>query len=410
MTPPRLLAWPLALLAAAFGVAAVGVGQPPSKPQGGSLGASGKTLLGEPAEKYWVFVGTYTRGRNAGKGIYRLELDPATGQLSHLAVAAELANPSFLAIHPSHHYLYAVSEVADAGGKPGGAVSGFTLDPKTGNLTPINSSSTQGAGPCHLTVDRSGKNVLAANYSGGSCCVLPLTPDGKLGPASTFIQFHGSSVNPERQKEPHAHSVNLDAANRFAFVADLGTDKIMVYRFDPDKGTLTPNDPPAYNGPPGAGPRHFAFHPDGKHAYVINELASTITALKYDADKGVLTAIKSVSTLPEGWQGSNTTAEVQVHPSGKFVYGSNRGQDSIAVFTVDPATGGLTPAGHASQGIKVPRNFGIDPTGKYLIAANQDGNSLMVFRIDQSTGALTPTGSTVEVPRPVCVKMIPVGS
>jgi 6-phosphogluconolactonase len=323
-------------------------------------------------------------------------------------VAAEVKNPSFLAIHPNHHFLYAVSEVPSVDGKPGGAVSGFALDPKTGSLTPLNSSSTKGAGPCHLTVDRTGKDVLAANYSGGSVCVLPLTPDGKLGPATTFIQFQGSSVNPERQKEPHAHSVNLDAANRFAFVADLGTDKVMVYRFDPDKGTLTPNEPAAYNGTPGAGPRHFAFHPDGKHAYVINELASTITALEYDAAKGLLKALKSVSTLPEGWKGNSTTAEVQVHPSGKFVYGSNRGQDSIAVFTVDPKTGDLTPAGHASQGIKVPRNFGIDPSGKYLIAANQNGNSLVVFRIDQSTGALTPTGSTVEVPSPVCVKMIPV--
>src|SRR5437764_3143966 len=248
MTPLRLLAWPLGLLIVALAAPAAAVGQAP-QPQPGKLGASATPVLGESApEKFWVFVGTYTRGRNAGKGIYRLELDPATGQLSHLAVAAELANPSFLSVHPSHHFLYAVSEVPAADGKPGGAVSGFTLDPKTGNLTPLNSSSTQGAGPCHLTVDRSGKNVLAANYSGGSACVLPLTPDGKLGAATTFIQFQGSSVNPERQKEPHAHSVNLDAANRFAFVADLGTDKVMVYRFDPDKGTLTPNDLPAYNG------------------------------------------------------------------------------------------------------------------------------------------------------------------
>jgi 6-phosphogluconolactonase len=408
MTPLRLRAWPLILLAVAVAIPAAGVGQPP-KPRTGGVGVSPTPVLGEEAPaKEWVFVGTYTRGRNAGKGIYQLELDPATGQLSHLAVAAEVANPSFLAIHPNQHFLYAVSEVAAADGKPGGAVSGFALDPKTGNLTPLNSSSTGGAGPCHLTVDRTGKDVLAANYGGGSVCVLPLSADGKLGPATTFIQFHGSSVNPERQKEPHAHSVNLDAANRFAVVADLGTDKVMVYRFDPEKGTLTPNDPPAYNGTPGAGPRHFAFHPDGKHAYVISELASTITALDYDAGQGVLTALKSMSTLPEGWKGNSTTAEVQVHPSGKFVYGSNRGHNSIAVFTVDAKTGELTPAGHASQGIKTPRNFGIDPTGKYLIAANQDGNSLVVFRIDPATGALTPTGSTVEVPMPVCVKMIPV--
>jgi 6-phosphogluconolactonase len=221
------------------------------------------------------------------------------------------------------------------------------------------------------------------------------------------VQHVGSSVNPLRQKEPHAHSVNLDAANRFAFVADLGLDKVLIYKFDPAKGTLTPNDPPSLSVTPGAGPRHFAFHPNGRNAYVINEMQSTVTAVGYDADHGVLKAIQTVSTLPNGFKGDTTTAEVQVHPSGRFLYGSNRGHNSIAIFSIDQKTGALSPIGHQTGQIKTPRNFGIDPTGSYLLVANQDSDSIVVFRIDAKTGDLTPTGSMVEVPRPVCVKMIP---
>jgi 6-phosphogluconolactonase len=366
----------------------------------------------EPAaksDKLWAFVGTYTN-KGSSKGIYQFDLDPATGKLTPRGLAAEVANPSFVAIHPNHRFLYAVSEVNDASGKKGGAVTAFAIDPKTGCLTRLNHELTGGNGPCHLVVDKQGKNVLVANYGSGCACVLPIHEDGKLGEATDSVQHHGSSVDKDRQEGPHAHSINLDPSNRFAFVADLGLDKVMVYRFDPAKGTIKPNDPPSAAVAPGSGPRHFAFHPNGRFAYVINEMKSTITPFAYDAEHGVLKPLHSVSTLPkEGFSGETTTAEVQVHPSGKFLYGSNRGHDSIAVFTIDPQTGELTPAGHQGKDIKTPRNFGIDPTGKFLIVANQDSDSLVVFRIDPQTGELTPTGEKVECPMPVCVKMMPAG-
>jgi 6-phosphogluconolactonase len=360
------------------------------------------------AEKdaYWVFVGTYTEEKHQSKGIYRFELDPATGNLSHRALAAETKNPSFLAIHPNHKYLYAVGELGKFNGQKSGAVSAFAIDPKTGDLTLLNQQPSGGPGPCHVTVDRVGKHVLAANYEGGSACVLPIRSDGGLGEASEVVHHRGSSVNKQRQEAAHAHSINLDAANRFAFVADLGLDKVMIYRYDAEKGKLPANDPPFVAVTPGSGPRHFAFHPDGRHAYVINELASTVTAMDYDPEHGVLKPIQTVSTLPEDSKGENTTAEVQVHPSGKFLYGSNRGHNSIAVFKIDAKTGELTPAGRQGGDIKIPRNFGIDPTGKYLLVANQESDSIVVFRIDPDSGELTPTGAKAEVPMPVCVKMM----
>jgi 6-phosphogluconolactonase len=350
--------------------------------------------------KAWLFIGTYTGPKS--KGIYRLEMDLATGKLSEPEIAGEAVNPSFLALHPNGRFLYAVSEIDGNGG-----VKAFALDSKTGNLTPLNVQPSKGAGPCHLVVDKAGKNVLVANYGGGSATVLPIKEDGSLGEPTGFFQHTGSSVDPSRQKEPHAHSINLDAANRFAFVADLGLDQVLVYRFDPDKGAITANDPPFVKVAPGAGPRHFAFHPNGKFAYVINEMGNTVTVLAYDAAKGVLKAGQSVTTLPKDFKGNTSTAEVVVHPSGKFLYGSNRGQDSIAIFRVDPKTGELTAAGHQGSGIKTPRNFNIDPTGKFLIVANQGGDSLVVFAIDAKTGELTPTGQKIEVPGPVCVKFLP---
>jgi 6-phosphogluconolactonase len=354
--------------------------------------------------KFWVYIGTYTGGKS--KGIYRAELDTATGKLSEPELAAETVSPSFLAIHPNRRFLYAANEISNFKGTKGGGVSAFAIDPKTGKLTLLNQQSSVGAGPCHLVVDRTGKFALVANYGGGSVAVLPIKEDGSLGERTAFVQHKGSGANPQRQKGPHAHSVNLDAANRFAFVADLGLDRVLVYRLGAD-GTLTPNTPPAVELAPAAGPRHFAFHPSGKFAYVINEMNNTITAMRYDPAKGVLTPVQSVPTLPKAVKG-NSTAEVQVHPSGKFVYGSNRGHNSIAVFTVDQATGKLTPAGHQGMGIKIPRNFGIDPTGKYLLVANQGSDSIIVFEIDQQTGALKPTGQKVEVGRPVCVKFMAV--
>jgi 6-phosphogluconolactonase len=355
--------------------------------------------------KVWVFVGTYTGPKS--KGIYRLEMDEATGALSEPQVAAQTANPSFLAIHPSQKFLYAVGEVSDFGArKKSGAVVAFSLDPATGELIELNKQSSQGAGPCHLVVDAGGKHVLVANYGGGSASVLPIGEDGKLGDVCSSAQHSGNSVNKARQSEPHAHSINLDKDNRHVFVADLGLDRVMIYRYQRDKGGLTSNDPQSATVTPGSGPRHFAFHPDGKHAYVINEMANTITVFDYDAETGSLTSKQTVTTLPVTFRGESSTAEILVHPSGKWVYGSNRGHNSIAVFRVDPKTGKLVPTGFQNTGIKTPRNFNIDPSGKFLVVANQDGDSLVVFAIDPMTGALRPTPHKVTVPSPVCVKFV----
>jgi 6-phosphogluconolactonase len=351
-----------------------------------------------------VYVGTYTGGES--KGIYRLELNPATGELKQLGATGGVTNPSFLAIHPSQRFLYAVGEVTDFDGGKGGGVSALSIDPKSGELTLLNQQSSIGGGPCHLVVDKLGKNVLAANYGGGSVCVLPIGEDGRLAKASSFVQHKGSSVDPKRQEAPHAHSINLDAANRFAFAADLGLDKVLVYRFDAQQGKLTPNDPPAARVKPGSGPRHFAFHPAGRHAYVINEMSCTVTAFDYNADKGVLEPIQTIATLPRPVERGDSTAEVQVHPSGKFLYGSNRGHNSIAIFAIAPDSGKLTALGHQSTEGKMPRNFGIDPTGSFLLAANQDSGTIVVFRIDPETGKLTPTGHKIDVPKPVCVKFL----
>jgi 6-phosphogluconolactonase len=351
-----------------------------------------------------VYIGTYTQGKS--KGIYLFRMDPASGQLTPAGLAAETVNPSFLAIAPNHRFLYAVNEIGEFGGTSSGAVSAFAIEPTTGKLTLLNQESSRGSGPCHLIVDRQGKNVLVANYGGGSVAVLPIRPDGRLGPATAFIQHQGSSVNPQRQKEPHAHSMNLDAANRFAFAADLGLDKVLIYRFDPNQGTLAPNDPAAAAVAPGAGPRHFAFHPSGRWAYVINEIDSTVTAFSYDAKTGALKSVQTISTLPERFTGNSSTAEIQVHPSGKFLYGSNRGDDSLAIFRIDPDTGRLTSVGRQPTQGKTPRGFGIDPTGTFLLAANQDSDSVVVFRIDPETGELRPTGQVVEVPKPVCVQFM----
>jgi 6-phosphogluconolactonase len=357
------------------------------------------------ADKFWVYVGTYTSG-SASKGIYLMELDTRSGTLTYKGLAAETKDPSFLAIHPSKRYLYAVGEVMEYQGKKTGAVTAFALDPQTGKLTPLNSQPSGGTGPCHITVDREGRCALVANYGGGSVASLPIAADGRLAEPASVIQHQGSSVNKSRQEAPHAHSINLDPANQFAFAADLGLDKVLVYRLDPTTCKLTPHDPPFAQVAPGSGPRHFTFHPSGKFAYVINELLCTITAFRYDASKGTLTEIHTVTTLPHELQPGYTTAEVVVHPSGKFLYGSNRGHNSIAIFRVDEASGRLTPAGHQGQGIKTPRNFNIDPTGQFLLVGNQDGDSVSLFRIDLATGALTPIGEPVPVPRPVCIRFL----
>jgi 6-phosphogluconolactonase len=364
----------------------------------------GQTPFAEEAQGkpgFLVYIGTYTDGKS--EGIYALRLDAAKGTLTPVGLVAKTDSPSFLAIHPNRRFLYAVNESFARGNN--GGVSAFEMDLKSGKLALLNQQPTGGSAACHLIVDKSGKNVLAANYGGGSVAVLPIQADGRLGKASSLIQHTGSSVDPNRQKGPHAHSINVDAANRFATVADLGLDKVLVYRFDPNKGTLSPNDPPSVSVKPGAGPRHFAFHPKGAYAYVINELHSSVTAFAYEPARGTLKELQTISTLSEKVEG-NSTAEVQVHPSGRFLYGSNRGHNSIAVFEIDQKTGMLTFVEHQATQGKIPRNFGIDPTGSYLLAANQESETVVVFRIDPKSGRLAPIGQVAKVPKPVCVKFV----
>ncbi|HEX8916423.1 MAG TPA: lactonase family protein [Humisphaera sp.] len=351
-----------------------------------------------------VYFGTYTG--KVSKGVYVSTFDPATGKLSEPELAGETKSPSFLAIHPNKKFLYAVGEVGEFNGKKTGTVSAFAIDPATGKLTLLNTQSSGGTGPAHVSLAKDATHVLVANYGGGSVAALPVKADGSLAEPSAVVQHTGHGPNPSRQKEPHAHSINASPDGRFALAADLGLDKVFVYKLDPAKGALTPNDPPAGISPPGSGPRHLAFHPNGKLAFVINELTSTLTSFAYDAEKGALTEIQTLSTLPEGGHKGNSTAEVVVHPNGKFVYGSNRGHDSIAAFAVDGATGKLTPLGQTPAGVKVPRNFSIDPSGTWLLAAGQSSNTVAVFKIDPATGKLTETGNPVSVPACVCIRFL----
>lgn len=353
-----------------------------------------------------VYFGTYTGEKS--QGIYVSRLNLQTGALSPPELAAEAANPSFLALHPTRDLLYAVNEIGQYEGQPTGTVSAFSLDRTTGRLTLLNRQPSRGAGPAHLVVDPSGRHVLVANYGGGSVAALPIAADGSLQPASSAVQHKGSSVNPDRQKGPHAHAIQTGPDNRFAYVPDLGLDQVLIYRFDSAKGTLAPNDPPHAALPPGSGPRHIAFHPRGRLAFVINELTCTITAFEVDATRGALTPVHTISTLPAGEpvQKGYSTAEVLVHPSGRFVYGSNRGHDTIVVFSLDEQTGRLSHVQHEPTQGRTPRNFSIDPTGAFLLAANQRSDSVVVFRIDQQTGRLTPAGHTITVGSPVAVKFL----
>lgn len=363
------------------------------------------------ASLFLVYIGTYSGAKS--KGIHVCRLDAATGQLTTPELAAEAVNPTFLAIHPSRPllfsadraFLYAANEISGRG--TGGAVSAFVINKETGRLTLLNQQSSQGSGPCHLSLDATGKWVLVANYNSGSVAVLPVKDDGSLGEATAAIQHAGSGIDKKRQDGPHAHWINVSADNRFAFACDLGLDKVMIYKFDPAKGSLAANDPAFAALKAGSGPRHLAFDPNGRFAYLISEIGQTMTAFTYDAARGALQEIQTLSTLPEGFSGQNTTAEVEVHPSGKFLYGSNRGHDSIVVYAIDEATGKLTFVEHQSTQGKGPRNFAIDPTGQWLFAANQGTDNIVTFRVDPKTGRLTPTGQTVHVGAPVCLKFLP---
>lgn len=370
--------------------------------------AAGLMVQADAAEKRLVYVGTYTNSKTSpSEGVYKLEFDPATGALTPLGVAGKADSPSFLAFSPDGKHLYAAEETGDYQGEKAGSIAAFAVDPRTGDLKLLNRQSSKGAHPCHVSIDPTGKVVLTANYSGGSVACLPVDPDGSLRPASAVIQHQGHGADASRQKGPHAHSANFGPAGKLAFVADLGLDKVMIYDVDAETGKLSPHEPASAKVEPGRGPRHLAWAPSGKFAYVITEMGGTVDVFAYDSGKGELKEIQSITTLPADNKTKPGCAEVVVHPSGKFVYGSNRGHDSLAIYKADPATGKLTAAGWTPTGGKNPRNFVIDPTGGWLLAANQDSDSILVFKIDQETGGLTPTGSPTKLPKPVCIRFLP---
>jgi 6-phosphogluconolactonase len=358
--------------------------------------------------KYLFFVGTYTEEGSKSKGIYAYRYDAATSEITPLGLAAETTNPSFVALHPNGRFLYAVNEVGKYNGPNSGGVSAFSIDRATGKLTFLNEVPSRGADPCYITVDKTGKYVLVANYTGGSVAVFPVLADGKLGEASSFVQHIGHGTNPQRQEGPHAHSIDLSPDNRFAMVDDLGLDELLVYKFDSAKGSLAPNDPPFTKLAAGSGPRHFALRPDGKFAYVISEMGHTVTVFSNEAAGGRLQILQTVTTLPKDFTGRNDDAEIAVHPSGKFLYASNRGDDSIAIYAIEQSKGTLAQVGSVHTGGKEPRSFEIDPTGRLLFAENQNSGNIVVFKIDQKTGLLTPTGKVLDVGSPVCLKFVAV--
>ncbi len=361
-----------------------------------------------------VYVGTYTQPirfgtghvlEGKGEGIYAFRMDPASGALEPAGKTTGVANPSYLAFDGTQRFLYAVNELKSYEDNPTGTVSAFAVDPATGGLRFLNKQLTHGTDPCHVLVDAKRRHVFVANFMSGSVSVFPLRDDGSLAEASDFIQHQGSSIDPARQKGPHAHSVTLDKANGRAFVPDLGLDKLLIYKFDAHRGMLEPNNVPWLKMKPGAGPRAIALHPGGNFAYLVNELNSTLAALAYDEAAGAFQELQIVPTLPPGFAGDSTCADVQISPSGAFLYASNRGHDSIAVYRIDQRAGTLTYVAHTPTEGRTPRSFCIDPTGTFLLAANQDTDTVVTFRIDAQTGRLLPTGHIAQVPTPVCVKV-----
>src|SRR5258706_7317357 len=366
--------------------------------------SAGVFAADKAAGSYFAFVGTYTTGES--KGIYAYRYDAKRGEMTSLGLAAETENPSFVAVDPNRHFLYAVNEVQKYQRQASGGVSAFAVDAKTGELTFLNEVPSRGADPCYISLDKTGKFVLVANYTGGNVAVFPILLDGRLGEASGFVQHTGSGPNHERQEGPHAHWIETTSDNRYAVAADLGLDELLVYHFDAAKGLLSPNNPPYARIEPGSGPRHFAFHPNGKFAYVVDELKSTVNAFSFASNNGILRSVQTISTLPAGLSGNNDTAELEVHHNGKFVYASNRGHDTIVVFAVDAKKGTLTLVEDVPTQGKTPRSFEIDPTGTRLFVANQDTGNIVAFRINPKTGRLTATGEALKIPSPVCIKFV----
>ncbi len=351
-----------------------------------------------PVREYSAYVGTYEGGGRPS--LFHVRCDARTGRLRLRGAVSDVVHPSFLALHPRGGHLYAASE---APGGPDGEVCAFALDPRTGDPTFLHRRPAHGRSTCHVSVDADGRVLVAANYGSPTIVLYRLGEDGGLAAAAVVMRHDGHSVHP-RQREPHPHSANVDPSGRFVYCPDLGTDRIMIYRLDRTAGTLAANDPPWVGTAPGAGPRHLAFHPALDAAYAVNEIDSTVAAYARDADSGALRPLQVASTLPAGFRDGNSCADVHVHPSGRFVYASNRGHDSIAVFRVDPASGRLEPAGHAATGGRTPRNFALDPAGRFLFAENQDSGSIVTFAVDPATGVLEPTGDRLELPTPVCLR------
>jgi 6-phosphogluconolactonase len=386
---PVVIAAALSVIASACAAA--------DQPSPGGLGS---------AKSFRVYVGTYTGPKTNSKGIYLYDFDVATGALKQVGLAAETASPSFLAMSPDYRHLYAVGEVEEFGGKKTGVVSAFAVDTPSGKLSLLNQQPSGGLAPCHVSLTSDGKHALVANYSGGSVASFAVDTDGKLKPAASVVQHIGKGTDPGRQDAPHAHGIWPAPGDVFVVACDLGLDKVMIYRLDGASGKLTLLDR-AGDVPPGAGARHAAFSPSGDHLYAINEMGNTVTAFEYDRKAGALTPIQTIGTLPQGFSGKSYTSEIVFHPSGKFVYGSNRGHDSIAVFAVDPASGKLTLADVTPIGGKWPRHFNVDPTGQWLIAAGERSDTLTVFKIDSQTGKLAQSAEPVAAPSPVCVIFAP---
>ena len=347
------------------------------------------------------FVGTYTR--LGSEGIYTLRLNGETGELTQVSVATGLENPSFVALDPSGEHLYAVSETSSFDGS--GGVTAFNVNGATGELTQINQVSTGGPGPCHLMVDSTDSMLIVTNYSGGSVSAHLIGDDGSVSERTTFIQHEGSSVNEQRQEKAHAHSVNIDKSNKYAYICDLGKDQVLTYAIDVETGKISLSS--TVDEVAGEGPRHFTFHPTHQQVYVLNELGCTITLYDLGSD-GTLSPVETVPTLPSGWEGENTTADIHTSPDGAYMYASNRGHDSLVIYSIDQSTGKMSFIGHESTQGKTPRNFAITPDGKFLLAENQDSDTIVSFKREVD-GTLTPTGSVINVPAPVCLQLLPVG-
>jgi 6-phosphogluconolactonase len=377
-----------------LGLAAFGLALPKT--------AAAQTRTRAPREML-VYVGTYTTGKS--EGIYLLRLNLSTGELKPVGTTKGVVNPSYLTLERGRRFLYAVNETEEFAGRKSGAVSAFAVGQKTGELRLLNQQPSTGGAPCYVSLDASGRFLMVANYVGGNVAVFPVRGDGSLGGATDVKQDEGSGPNRERQEGPHAHCILQDASGRHVYACDLGTDKVMIYRLDAKAGKLIPNSQPWAQVKPGAGPRHLTFHPDGRRAYLMNELASTVTVFAHDAARGTLKELQTVSALPEDFKGANTGADVHASPDGRFLYSSNRGHDSIAVFKIDARAGTLSFVGHTPTQGQTPRNFAVDPTGALLLVANQNSDTVVTFRRDAQTGELQPTGHVAEVPSPVCLKL-----